>query len=156
MSVYRKFIGGAFNPSTGLRDGGGYQDYINGMASVATKKGTGQLTKNRNRSAVATTYAEATNTVTFTEADNVTHIEFMIKSNVAGAVQTDDACLVIYDGENEAIDTGFFADAGSINTDVMYEMVPFNTPIVRDFTSYLSRISFLSLTDAVRVTVKAQ
>lgn len=127
-----------------------------GAAHVNTRKGTGETTKNRNRSALATTYAEATNTVTFTSTDNVTHVEYMIKSNAVEALQADDACLVIYDATNEAIASGFFADAGGMASDVMYRIVPYNTLIVEDFPSYLSRIDFLPLLTAARVTVEAQ
>ena len=129
---------------------------VGGAAIVRNVEGTGEVTKNRNINAAATTYAAATNSATWTSADNVTDINIVVKSATAAAIQNDEFVLVVYDVTNEAVAAGFFADTGGISSDIEYEMIPVGVPISRQFTSYLSRIDVLPLNDTMRVIVKAQ
>ena len=143
-----------FNKLTGI-----YERWtlVAGAASVVTKVGTAQTTKNRNQM-LATTYAEATNAFTFTESDNVTHVKFAFSdaSGTPEALQDDSMALVIYDGLNEAAETSIFADAGGIATDVEYEMIPMKDITERDFTSWVGRIAIFPIGKAARCTLLAQ
>lgn len=112
-------------------------------------------TKNRNLAAVATTFAEATNVVTFTEDDDVNEISISISAVTGGAYHDDAYCLIIYDGLNEAAETAMFADAGGAAVDVEYERVHFLDTVHRIFTDKLSRIAFLP-SEAVDITILAQ
>lgn len=127
-----------------------------GVARFRPMEGTGKTTKNRNMAAAATTYAETTNTVTWTAADNVTEI---VIASVGGtsAPLLNDMALIIYDGLNEAADLAAFADAGGLAADVDYELVSLTQPIRRAFPSYLGRVSVLPLGGATtRFVIQAQ
>ena len=110
------------------------------VAEAGSKNGT---TKNRNRAAVAAIYAEATNAMTFTEADDVTDLTLVASAVTGEAIQDDTSILIIYDGLNEATEIAMFADVGSIDSDVEYKRILAKDLSREVFASYLTRIAFL-------------
>lgn len=128
----------------------------NGAAHVRQVNGTSQLTKNRNINAAVVTYAEATNTATWTASDNVTEVVITPKSATAAGIQNDEFCLVCFDAGTEAIANAFFADTGGAASDVEYHIIPVAESRRFTFTSYLSRVDVLPLNDTMRVIVEAQ
>lgn len=96
------------------------QSFVAGAARVTTgKSGTPH---NRNINAASSTYAEATNSATWTTA--VTNITITpLVTTTQGATQNGQACLVVYNAPDAATASSWLSDAGSASADVQYDII---------------------------------
>ena len=132
----------------------------NGAAHTRPIYGTGKLSKNRQLAAAPTTYAEATNSLSWTSTDNVT--EFWITCHGSGAVSTtEDRVLFVVDASSEPVAAAWLDETlEGASTKVEFYSLPFNTRC-GPFTcsSYLSRLDFLPggfSAQTVDIVVEAQ
>jgi len=112
--------------------------------AIHTITGTGKGTKNR-RLGLATTYAAATNSTEFTEAQNVRQIYLIAIPDAAGtAGDLSQECIITFDATSDAVEQGWLeqgADPGLIYPNIS---IPFGERMgPYDFNGYLSRIGAL-------------
>lgn len=138
------------NPSTPIGEKAP-DDKDVGLVLPWSATGTG---KNRNIPAAATTYDEDTNQATWEAEDNVTEIT-IAAVGAAAVYNHDDKALVIYDALNAAAALAMFADAGGPALDVEYEVIDIATPTKLTFSSYLTNICIVPLSDVTRFVVAA-
>jgi hypothetical protein len=124
-----------------------------GAARVTTEK-TG-IAHNRNINAAQTTYAEATNTATWTDAEGVTELRIQARSPTGGAVQADEMFLVVINAPDETTADAWLNDAGGAAQDVIYEAGNLSEPIIIRRTSSIRRVDFLPISSAMRFVIGA-
>jgi hypothetical protein len=106
---------------------------VNGATKVSPIAGTGEATKNRLNNPDAT-YAEATNSMTWTAEENVTQIYITLFADAAaleiaggtagdyGAPQAESHGWAVFDAINSAAEVALLGDAGGAAVDV--QLVP--------------------------------
>ena len=145
--------------SSGAIDSDG--NYVaGGAAHTRPIPGTGETTKNRYRPAVtvATTGVPATNTVTWTAAENVTELTITVVETVEEASQARTrGALFVFDAVDDAAAKLLLAETGGASDDVLLHFIPIGSTRIFTGASYFTRADFKSiLTDAVTVIVEAQ
>jgi hypothetical protein len=93
---------------------------------VTPVSGTGEVTKNRNLSAVVATHpgTDATNTMKWTAEENVRAVTVSgIALTVAGPVQNDEAILVLFDALNAPAAKALLEDSGGAEVDIQYDIL---------------------------------
>jgi len=126
----------------------------NGLIEQLSKKGTGELTKNRNLTSLATTYSDSTNLYTHTELDDVTEVVFTFTMLAGTTIPAGASVQWLPDGLNEASRTVSFAQSGGANVDVEYARINLDdTKELRvSFTSFVSDIAFLPSIAGLQIT----
>lgn len=111
-------------------------------------QGSGGQAHNRNITAASTTYASATNSVTWSTA--VTDFEIAVPAP-AGLT----GVLVVYGAYNDAQASAWLADLGSISSDVTYDLVLPNSVKSRQLSAGITRIDVLPLGANTRIVIGA-
>lgn len=88
---------------------------------------------NRNINAASSTYLEATNYATW-DGPGVNEISITpLITTTQGAVQNGQACLVVYNAPNAAVAAAWFADIGSANSPIAYDLVIAGQTLIKQF-----------------------
>lgn len=117
-----------------------------GAALVAT--GAVGQAHNRNINAASSTYASATNTITWVSA--VTDVSVQVPATASLSY-----VLVVYDAPNDAVASAWLADTGGAAVDVAYDLVQAGQTLNRQFSSGISRLDVLPVGAVTRVVVGA-
>lgn len=129
-----------------------------GAANVSIKNGTGETTKNRELGSLALNYAEATNTFTHTEVDNVTEVVLTFSMANDTAIPLGTNVKWTADQPNAAADQAVFAQVGTIDGDVDFGRIYLDGGYEYriTFVDYLTRMSFEPSIAGLRVTALNQ
>lgn len=106
---------------------------------------------NRNIAAASTTYAAATNAVTWSTGLGIKELNLVARSTTTGA----DAYLLVVNAPSSDIADNWLSDAGSTAGDVQYWMIPTLRQYSLQFTDPISRVDVLPLGGSMRIVIGA-
>ncbi len=129
-----------------------------GAANVSVKNGTGETSKNRELGSLAISYAEATNTFTHTDVDNVTEVVLTFSMADDSAIPVGTNVKWVADQPNAAADVAVFAQVGTIDGDIDFNRIYLDGGYEYrvSFVDYVSRMSFEPNIAGLRVTALNQ
>lgn len=103
--------------------------------------------RNRLRTAVAETYAEATNTVSWNAADDISEIRVLITAKdgrtTDTAPNTENYALLAFNATNESIANGWLTEVDSEDTDAQVEKILIGERVTFSFSDPLTRLDVL-------------
>lgn len=117
---------------------------------LAVGSGVTSQARNRNIAAAATSWANATNTVTWTSGI----YEVTVTVNLAAAASVTGA-LIVFDAPNDATASAWLSDAGSQSSDVQYAVVLNAQRQTFLLSAPITRLDVLALGAACRILVEA-
>lgn len=125
-------------------------DLTSGHSSVVQELLAQGIYQGRNLAAANTTYASASNSVTWTPGFGVTEVTISAPTTASLT-----GILVVFDAPNDAVAAAWLADAGSATTDIQYVLVEPGFPRTFQFISQITRLDVLPLGANCRVVVEA-
>ena len=119
--------------------------------------GASSQSRNRLLTAIAeTTYAAATNSMTWSAADNIREVTVLItatNSEASPAINPENYCNVCFNAGNDAIATAWLAEVNSAVDDCQHEKITIGERVTFRFTSPITRLDFLPVDISATLSV---